>query len=159
MIRINLRHGRWSVTMLHQTTAKIEFFRGVLLQMLIVELVARESVFVNWNYVILDAFLFLMHQIIFPNWILRRAIIVLLLCLMLLLFNCPAIIVNLWILILYLLVVLAFNCFHLCLSIGALNLLTFVLYHFLRVELLLVALLLLLVLIWRHFPKYLFYLI
>lgn len=53
--------------MLNQTSAKIEFFRGVLLQMLVVELVAGESMFVNWNYIILNAFLLLMHQFIFPN--------------------------------------------------------------------------------------------
>ena len=128
--------------------------------MLIVELVARESVFMNWNYIILNTFLFLIDQIIFPNWILRWATIVILLLYLMLLLNCPAIIVvNLRILILYLLMILTFNRFHLCLSIGALNLLTFILNHFLRVELLHVALLLLLVLIWRHFPKYLFYLI
>jgi hypothetical protein len=159
MIRINLCHWWWSVTMLNQTSAKIEFFRGVLLQMLVVELVAGESMFVNWNYIILNAFLFLMHQFIFPNWILRWTTILVLLLYLMLLLNCPAIIVNLGILVLNLLVILAFNCFQLGLSIRALHLLTFVLNHFLWSKLLLVALLLLLVLIRRHFPKYLFNLI
>jgi len=55
------------MTVLNKATAKIEFFGGVLLQVLVVKLVAGEGVFVDWNDVILNSFLLQVHQIIFPN--------------------------------------------------------------------------------------------